>query len=597
MTTRRKRHLAAAILVSGALTMTAACSSGHTNSDGSKPSAGGSSSASASAPAAPVATSISVGTAEDSNGPALAPEGSKAGGTVTMIDRDDFSHLDPGRIYMNYNSTVSLLFTRQLTGYKKTPDGTKLVGDLATDTGTTSDGGKTWTFTLKDGLKWEDGSAITSDDIKYSIERLYAPFIQEGPKYIQQWLSGNEYQKVYEGPYKGKSLGAVETPDKKTVVFKFKEAHPDANFTLAMTGYGVVPKAHDTKEAYDKKPFSSGPYKISSHITDKSLDLERNPNWDPKTDPIRNAFPDKWHMQFGVQAEESTNRFIADNGTDKTTMTFHNGVEPTKITEVLGNASLKPRLLQGLTPYVDYYYINNTRISDVNVRKALITAFPLQQIRLAEGGPTAGDFATTMMSPTVLGYEQFDVYGKLQKPEGDPEAAKKLLEQAGKTGQTIVYAYNNTPTQQKVTEVIRQALEKAGFKFVSKPLDPKNYYDQTGKLNNSYDVYWGGWGADWPTGQTALQPVWDGRQIGDLASNYAHFADKAIDKAMDDAAKIADAAEQGKAWAAIDKQINEQAASIPYIYDKYLGLYGSGLGGVEFDPLSGEQSPLNVFIK
>ncbi|GAA0670205.1 ABC transporter substrate-binding protein [Kitasatospora atroaurantiaca] len=588
MNARKSRRLAAAVMVVGALTVTTACSSGHSNSDG-KPEA---------SKTKVEATTITVGTAADSTGPAVAEPGAKKGGTVNMIDRDDFSHLDPAQVYMNYNSEVSLLLTRQLTGYKYLPDGSqKLVGDLATDTGTTTDGGKTWKFTLKDGVKWQDGTPITSADVKYSVERTFAPFIKSGPTYVQTWLTNDKYRDAYPGPYEGKELDAIKTPDAKTVVFTFADVHPDANFTLAMTGYGVVPKAQDTKEAYDKKPFSSGPYQVVEHVTDKSLDLVRNPNWDAATDPIRNAYPDKWHMEFGVQSQQSTERFMADNGADKLAFSFHNQVHPSFIDQVKADEKLKPRTLQGLTPYVDYYYINNTRIKDQKVREALIRAFPHQQTRQLQGGTSYGDYATSYTSPTVLGYEANDQYDILKKPEGDPEAAKKLLTEANAVGQTIVYAYNNTPLQQKVTEAIRIGLEKAGFKFVPKPLDAKTYYDAIGLVNNEYDLYWGGWGADWPTGYTSLQPVWDGGAIADGASNYAHFNDPAINQAMKDAVKIADPVAQGKAWAAIDKQVQAKAASIPDVYQRSLSLYGSGLGGVKFDTLFGLQSPLNIYVK
>ncbi|MEV7118575.1 ABC transporter substrate-binding protein [Kitasatospora griseola] len=585
----RKSRLAAAIMVAGALTVTTACSSGHSNSDGAKPGAS----------KAPIsATTISVGTADDSKGPAVPEPGAKKGGTVNMIDRDDFSHLDPAMVYMNYNAEASLLFTRQLTGYKTAADGSqKLVGDLATDTGTTTDGGKTWKFTLKDGVKWQDGAAITSADVKYSIERTYASFIKGGPTYIQQWISGDDYRGAYAGPYDGKSLDAVTTPDDKTVVIQFKDVHTDANFTLAMTGYGIVPKAHDTKEEYDKKPFSSGPYQITEHVNDRSLDLERNPNWDPATDPIRNAYPDKWHMTFGVQAQQSTERFIADNGDDKNAFSFHNQVHTTYIDKVKGDEKLKSRTLEGLTPYVDYYYINNTRIKDQKVREALVKAFPHQQTRQLQGGTSYGDYATSYMSPTVLGFESYDPFDVLKKPQGDTEAAKKLLTEANAVGQTIVYAYNNTPVQQKVTEAIRTNLEAAGFKFVPHPLDSKTYYDAIQQVNNEFDLYWGGWGADWPTGYTSLQPVWDGRMIADGGQNYAHVNDPEINAAMDAAVKIADPTAQGKAWAAIDKKLQDKAYSIPDVYQRSLSLYGSGLGGVKFDTLAGLQSPLNIYVK
>ncbi|WP_055483013.1 ABC transporter substrate-binding protein [Sphaerimonospora mesophila] len=547
-------------------------------------------------------SAITVGTAEDSKGPAPEIAEAKTGGTVTMLDRDDFSHLDPGRVYLNYNSSVSELFTRQLTNYKRNADGTlTLVGDLATDTGSTTDSGKTWTFTLKDGLKWEDGSPITSADIKYSFERLFADFITEGPTYAQQWLvpeADKPFRDQYEGPYDGKELDTIETPDDKTVVFHLNGAHPDFNFTLAMTGYGAVPKAHDTKQKYDRHPFSSGPYKIVSHVTDKSLDLERNPHWDKNTDPIRHAYPDKWHMEFGYQSQQTTERFLADNGKDKQAFTFHNPVAPERVQEVLGNAEAMQRSLQGLTPFTTFYNINTKRVTDVNVRKALITAWPNKQIQqLAGGEVTAGKIATTVMSPTVMGYEAFDLYGKLQKPEGDPEAAKQLLAQSGDPNPTIVYAYNQTPTQEKITVAIKEALTKAGFKVVAKPLNPATYYDAIGLVDNKYDVYWGGWAADWPTGSTAIQPQFDGRQIADGATNYSHLDVPEINEGIDKANAITDPVEAGKAWAALDRKIMDQAAIIPEFYQTYFGLYGSGLGGVKFDPLWGEQSPLDIWVK
>ncbi|WP_203950850.1 ABC transporter substrate-binding protein [Planotetraspora mira] len=547
-------------------------------------------------------SAITVGTAADSTGPAPEVAGAKPGGTANMIDRDDFSHLDPGRVYLNYNASVSLLFTRQLTNYKEDASGSiKLVGDLATDAGTTTDGGKTWKFTLKDGVKWQDGSAITSGDIKYSFERLFADFITEGPDYAETWLvpdPNKPFRDQYKGPYDGKELDTIETPDDKTVIFHLNAPHPDFNFTVAMTGYGAVPKAKDTKQKYDKQPFSSGPYQIVSHTTDKSLELERNPNWDKNTDPIRHAYPDKFHMEFGLQSQQSTERFLADTGADKQAFTFHNAVAPERVQEVLGNAEAMKRSIQGLTPFTTFYNINTKRVTDVNVRKAIITAWPAKQLQQIAGGEiNSGKIATTVLSPTVLGYEASDLYGKLAKPEGDPEAAKKLLASSSTPTPTIVYAYNQTPTQEKITVAIKDALTKAGFNVVAKPLNPATYYDAIGPVDNQYDIYWGGWAADWPTGSTAIQPQFDGRLIADNAPNYTHLNVPEINTAIDQANTIADPTEAGKAWAAIDRKIMEQAAIVPEYYQTYFGLYGSGLGGVRFDPIQGEQSALDIWVK
>jgi peptide/nickel transport system substrate-binding protein len=89
--------------------------------------------------------------------PVQAVPNAKRGGTVRVYDVVDYNHLDPARIYVNNLQTVSQLLTRQLTGYLQDGTNIKLVGDLATDTGKASNGNKTWTYTLRPGVTWEDG--------------------------------------------------------------------------------------------------------------------------------------------------------------------------------------------------------------------------------------------------------------------------------------------------------------------------------------------------------------------------------------------------------------------------------------------------------
>ena len=116
----------------------------------------------------------------------------------------------------------------------------------------------------------------------------------------------------------------------------------------------------------------------------------------------------------------------------------------------------------------------------------------------------------------------------MAKPEGDIEKAKALLRPpASSPTPTIVYAYNQTPVQEQVTVVIKSALEKAGIKVVAKPLDRKTYYDSIGKTKNKFDMYCGGWGADWPSGSTVICRSSSAR-IADGAPNYSHLNDPAI---------------------------------------------------------------------
>ncbi|MGW0881186.1 ABC transporter substrate-binding protein [Streptomyces sp. NPDC002671] len=527
-------------------------------------------------------TSVKIGTAEDSKGPAPEVTGAKKGGKVSLLNDDDFSHLDPQRVYYAWNSLAAIVLSRTLTGYKVADDGSMtLVGDLATDTGTMKDAGKTWSFTLKDGVKWEDGSDVTVDDVRHGIERGFANFTTEGASYVQGWLTGStEPRKSYAGPFKGKHLKSIVMSG-KTITFHLSEARPDFNYVLAMHSYAPNPVKHDTKQDYDKKPFSNGPYKVKSHTTDKSMVLVRNEHWDANTDPIRNAYPDEFDFTFGIEAATAADRLIADVGPDQYAVSWRT-VPQEKVMQATAKA--KDRLFEDLSSGTSVYWINQTRITDIKVREAIIRAWPTAGIRQLQGGSHRGDYATGIMSPLVAGYKAQDVWGKLAKPAGDPAAAKAILKKAGKLGTKVVYAYQNDPTQAKIKVIVENALKAAGFEVVTKGIDSTTWYDQVGKIDNQYDVYWGGWSADWPTGYSVFQPLFEGDQVRDEGTNYCHLKNADVDAAIKAATAETDQNKANEMWAALDKQVTELGSFIPDVYMKRLYIHGSKLGNVKMDP-------------
>ncbi|MCF2531875.1 ABC transporter substrate-binding protein [Yinghuangia soli] len=586
MTLRPGQRLAVmgAVLAIGAT----ACSSGGGSTDNAaKP--GGSA-----APPAAKTAAVRIGDASDSTGPAAAIPEAKTGGTALVLERADFNHLDPARVYVSHEQTVLLLLSRQLTTFKQVDGQTVLVGDLAKDTGSSPDGGKTWKFTLKDNLKYEDGSAIKAADIKYGVERSFAKEITGGPTWIQEWLTGKgaDFRTVYDGPYNGKSYDAIEAPDEKTVVFKLAEPRADFPFAVAMHTSSPVPREKDTKLDFDKKPFSSGPYKISSRDIDKGMVLSRNEHWNPATDAVRHAYPDQWKFEFGAQNQQINERIIAANGEDKNAMTFRTAVGRESAQKVLETPDLKARTADAFTPFAEYFDINNRRVTDLKTRQAIVAAFPKQQVRQILGGPAYGELSTTLISPTVLGYEKYDSVGV--PPTGDPEKAKQIL--AGATP-TIVFAFPQTPVWEQIGVAVNEALTKAGFKVVAKPINDKSYYTEIGRTANEYDLYWSGWGADWPSGIAVLPAKLDGRKIQDDGTNYALYDNKAVSAEMDKIALVSDVVEAGKQWAALDKKImTEDSPVVPFVYRRQLTLYGPGLGGVKVGFI-GSTYPTDVWVK
>ncbi|MDT0434496.1 MULTISPECIES: ABC transporter substrate-binding protein [Streptomyces] len=585
MSFSRRNFMIATGVVAASSTVLTACggSGGGSSSGGDAPKVTGSKT-----------MDIPVGTKADSTGPAPEVAGATKGGTIYSLEQFDMDHLDPAQIYVSTEGAITVPIMRGLTGYKiDEKGGVTLVGDAATDAGTSKDGGKTWSFTLKDGLKWEDGSAVTTDDVRHTFERLFASFITEGPRYVQQWLEGGE---KYKGPYDGKSLSSVEV-DGKTVTFRLNEPRGDFNYTLAMRGYALVPKKHDTKEKYDKRPFSCGPYKIASRSIGKSLTYTRNPHWDPKTDAIRNNYPDKYVFEFGFQPLAATDRYIADKGNDQYAVPIFNEVAAERIAQVLTNATLKKRVLTQVDTVTYYWPINTTRIKDVKVRQAINWAWPHQQLQTIRGGASTSEIATTILSPVTPGYEKFDLYGTTKKPGGDPAKAKALLKEAGKVGQKLVIAYQQSDNAVKQAVAIKNALEAAGFTVVNKQIDKSTFYTQIGKIDNGYDLFAAGWSPDWPNGYSVFYPCWSGENIGDGRSNYAQLDDTSVNKAINTAATITDSEKANKAWGAVDRQVMELAPVVPDYHSIRNWMYGSKVGNVVYDAGNTCVALCKVYVK
>ena len=183
------------------------------------------------------------------------------------------------------------LFTRSLIGYQVL-NGTKftLAPDLATDMGTHNANFTQWTYTLKPGIKWSNGTAVTPMDVKYGVERLFATdVINGGPS--SYFISGITHPKSYAGPYKNGDLSTITTTA-TTITFNLTGPNADFNYLMAMAASAPVPYKVEggpgfKGATYTKHPLSTGPFMIKSYTPNKSIVFVRNPYWSQSTDTIR----------------------------------------------------------------------------------------------------------------------------------------------------------------------------------------------------------------------------------------------------------------------------------------------------------------------
>ncbi len=508
------------------------------------------------------------------------------GGTIYILTQaEQFDQVDPQRAYTGedlafFGGTIY----RSLVAYKFSADpieGTSIVPDLATDLGTPADGAKTWSFTLRDGVTFQDGSPITCEDIKYGTSRTFATdVINQGPTYAIAYLdipTLDDGSSAYKGPYTkvGQELfDKAVTCDGKTITFHLNKAVPDFNFTTTL-GFSPVPAAADTGETYGvaKPPVSSGPYMVESYQTGNGgkMVLVRNPNWSQASDPYRHAYPDKWEVDFGIDPKVLDQRIMQSSGVDETAIQYGN-IQPENLSIVFKdqetpNDQFAGRAVSGFDPYSRYYWINVNKVTNVKIRQAMAVALDRAAIRLNIGGAFAGDFADGVIKPNIgqdyasTGFWT-DMLGKKIPDAGDPEYAKQLITESGEPAPKLTFDYPDTPTNAKTVAIIVQSYAKAGMTVTPNPIEPGQYYSVVFDPAKGHEFGTGGWGADWPNASTVIPPLftqkggWDLSQLDDAALN-----------AKVEAAQVElDRATQAGLWQALNKEAMQNVWVIPTFF-------------------------------
>ncbi|MET8783418.1 MULTISPECIES: ABC transporter substrate-binding protein [unclassified Streptomyces] len=504
---------------------------------------------------------------------------SKKGGTVNLEDSDVPDSLDPGNTYYGFVQNFSRLYARTLVTFKPAPgkDGLTVVPDLAESLGKASADAKTWTYHLRSGLKFEDGTPITSKDVKYAIERSnFAPeALSNGPTYFKAYLEGGD---KYKGPYKDKSpdgLKSIETPDDQTIVFHLAKPFADFDYLATFSQTAPVPAAKDDGAKYVQHIVSSGPYKFQSYEEGASASLVRNPNWDPKSDPIRKALPDKINVKFKVNPVTVDNDLLADKITADITGA---GVQPQTQPKVLAgkNSAQTDNSYAGATSYMALN-LHVAPFDNVHCRKAVQWALDKQSVIDAMGGAPKGDVATTLLPPSVNGYTKFDSY-PTQGNKGDAAKAKGELKACGQPNgfSTTLTARSDRPSEVAAATAIQNSLKGVGIKVDIKQFPSGKYFANFAGVpsyvhEHKLGMMMMAWGADWPTGYGFLDQITDGSAIKPSGgNNLMELNDPAINKALADAIANTDATARTKAWGDIDKMIMDNGSVVPLVYRKNL---------------------------
>jgi peptide/nickel transport system substrate-binding protein len=558
---RRSTFAATAVGAIAALVITACSSGGASSTSGSTSSAG--------------TVAFNAGTTQVVN-----PSNAK-GGTLTFDESSTPDSFDPGNTYYAWVLNFDRLFVMPMFTYKSCAGtcGLQLVPDFATDMGTTSDNGLTWTFHLQSDVKFENGTVATSQDVKYAIERTYDRSVMaNGPTYYQVLLK----DPTYPGPYKDRAknlmgLTSVDTPNATTIVFHLVAPFPDLPYVLAFPNSAPVPPASDTGSNYQLHPMSTGPYKFQSYALNKQLIMVPNTEWNPATDPNAKQLASKVIVNLNVNQADIDNRLLAG---DVDIDAAGTGVAAAAQARILSNPTLKADADNPYTGFAFFAYLDTkvAPLTNLHCREAIEFAANKVTTQDAYGGPFAGGaIASTVMPPNIVGYQKFDLYNALTKPTGDITSAKAQLTACGMpNGFSTTLAYRaDRPKETAAATALQASLALAGIKVTLKGFPSGSYYtDFAGSpaymSSHNIGIAMGGWGADWPNGFGFLDELANGNAIAPTGNtNIGMLNDPVVNADFTKSSTLAGAARTA-IWSTIDKQVMGDAAILPLIYAKAL---------------------------
>lgn len=532
----------------------------------------------------------SAGIAPGINTPKTASlTGGKKGGTLSVLNHEDFEHIDPGQSYFSIDYEAVYATQRPLYSYKPNTF-SEITPDSAEGMPTISDGGKLVTVKIRHGIHFSPpvNREVTSADVAYAIDRAANPSVAN-PYYLGYFSSVEGMKTASGGPVKG-----VQTPDKYTIAFHLTE--PQAAIVAAAL---VLPMSAPVPEEYAKKydamkpseygnyQVATGPYMFKADSTGKvlgvgyqpgkSATLVRNPNWSAATD-FRPAYLDQINISIGGDTTVIGRQVLEGSHT------VQNDTPAQSIVK-LAYEKFRSQLLISPGAGDHYVAINNSNgpFKNVNLRKAYWAALDREAMDKARGGSLVTNVQTHFIYPEIPGFEEA---GGLtgpkvdynEHPQGNLAVAEKYMKLAGYpsgkyTGSETVQVVGSTgnPASEDA-QIANEALKKLGFKTKLNLVDQSVMYSKfCGVVTEKIDVCPNvGWISDFGDPQATLDVPFNGNLIvkNGTNSNWGLVNHPKINAAMEAATKVVGIDARAKAWAKIDEELVAEAVAVPYDWDK-----------------------------
>ncbi len=509
------------------------------------------------------------------------------GGTMRLVSHAAAGTIDP---MINYTLQYWQLYQGVYDGlmsFKKAAgaDGFTKVPDLATDMPVVSNDGKTYTFTLRKGIKFSNGADLTTKDVVASLQRIFKVSSPTAGGFYSVIVGADACLKT---PATCTLDGGV-VADEAAGTITINLTRPDAEFLdkLALPHAVILPADSPTADVGSVPLPGTGAYMISAYDPNKGMTMTRNPNfkvWSEQAQP--DGYPDTVQYDFGLTDEAEVT--AVQNG--EADWMFDQ--PPTDRLGEIGTKFQDQVFLNILTAW--WYAPMNTNLApfdNIKARQAVNLAIDRNALVNLFGGPVLASPICQVLPPGFPGHVDYCPYSKDPGEKWsapDLEKAKQLVEESGTKGQKVTIISEDTAVSKAIGTYMQSVLTDIGYDAEVKPISPNIQFTYIQNTNNKVQISITQWYQDYPAASDFLNILFGCASFtpgSDSSINIAGFCDKDIQAKMDGALAqgVTDPDGANKVWAEVDKAVTDAAPMAALFTPKHIDFVSKRVGNFQFN--------------
>jgi peptide/nickel transport system substrate-binding protein len=477
------------------------------------------------------------------------------GGTLKATFGSFPDSLDPGLAYTGEGSTAVYDVYLPLLTYAHASGsaGSKVIPGLAAALPKIGDGGRTYTLTLRKGLKYSDGKPVEASDFAYAIERLFE-LNSPGSPFYTDIVGAEAFAKTKQG-----GIAGISTDD-KTGKIVIHLAEPRGTFTneLALPFAAPVPAGTPAEDLTTHPPPATGPYVISAAQPGRGWDYRRNPVWAANNGRLLPRIP-SGHVDR-IEVDVLRNPSTQVNDIESGRYDWMGNPPPADRYATVKSQYEGSQFKVEPTISTYFFWMNTTQapFDDVKVRQAVNYAVDPRALERIYAGQIAGTHQ--ILPPGMPGYKQFDLYPhSLAK-------AKELVAAAKPGDRAITVWTDNESPNNEAGEYLEGVLKEIGFETTLKIVNADNYFGLIGDESTpNLDIGFANWFEDYPHPNDFFQPLLNGESIVPTgATNLPRIDDPKLNAEIDRLGEGPLTPQVESEYADLDRQFMEQAPWVPY---------------------------------